>query len=589
MSRNGRRSFFDQLKRRRVFRTAALYAVVGWILIEVSDVVFPALEMPDWSLKLVILLVLLGFPIAMLLAWAFDVTPEGVRRSGAGAGEGGTSRRAHPLLQGVVIAAIGAGVVYAAYSRFSSPAVASDDLRSIAVLPFVNISGDPDNEYFSDGLSEELINALAGVPELKVAARTSSFAYKGRNEDVRTIARDLGVATILEGSVRRSGNQVRITVQFIKADDGYHLWSESYDRELEDIFAIQEEIARAITQKLQVQLAGGDERLVKRATTDVEAYDYYLRGRYGLSMANSEESLRQAIRLFEQAVGRDSTYASAYAGIADAYIELEEYVEVEEVAPLARAAALRAVELDDTRAETHTALAHVYMHYDWDWISTERAYRRAVELGPESFEAHAGIAHFLMAAGDHEAALAETRRAIELAREGALDPVAFEVDAATNLGHALFAARRYDEAMAEGRRALQLDPQDAAAQHLLALVYLGRGEYAEAIRRLERMDRAGVGDALLLGYGYARAGRTAEARQILGEVEGRSGTEQVLLVEIALVHVGLGDLERAVDALEEAYRQRQTGVLHLRMNPLYDPLRPEARFRKLMKKAGVPE
>lgn len=589
MSRNGRRSFFDQLKRRRVFRTAALYAVVGWILIEVSDVVFPALEMPDWSLKLVILLVLLGFPIAMLLAWAFDVTPEGVRRSGAGAGEGGTSRRAHPLLQGVVIAAIGAGVVYAAYSRFSSPAVASDDLRSIAVLPFVNISGDPDNEYFSDGLSEELINALAGVPELKVAARTSSFAYKGRNEDVRTIARDLGVATILEGSVRRSGNQVRITVQFIKADDGYHLWSESYDRELEDIFAIQEEIARAITEKLQVQLAGGDERLVKRATTDVEAYDFYLRGRYGLGTADSEESLRQAIRLFEQAVGRDSTYASAHAGIADAYIELEGYVDVDEVAPLARAAALRAIQLDDTRAETHTALAHVYMHYDWDWISTERAYRRAVELGPESFEAHAGMAHFLMAAGDHEAALAETRRAIELARERALDPVAFEVDAATNLGHALFAARRYDEAMAEGRRALQLDPQDAAAQHLLALVYLGEGEYAEAIRQLERMDRAGVGDALLLGYGYARAGRTAEARQILGEVEGRSGTEQVLLVEIALVHVGLGDLERAVDALEEAYRQRQTGVLHLRMNPLYDPLRPEARFRELMKKAGVPE
>lgn len=589
MSRNGRRSFFDQLKRRRVFRTAALYAVVGWILIEVSDVVFPALEMPDWSLKLVILLVLLGFPIAMLLAWAFDVTPEGVRRSGAGAGEGGTSRRAHPLLQGVVIAAIGAGVVYAAYSRFSSPAVASDDLRSIAVLPFVNISGDPDNEYFSDGLSEELINALAGVPELKVAARTSSFAYKGRNEDVRTIARDLGVATILEGSVRRMGNQVRITVQFIKADDGYHLWSESYDRELEDIFAIQEEIARAITEKLQVQLAGGDERLVKRATTDVEAYDFYLRGRYGLGTADSEESLRQAIRLFEQAVGRDSTYASAHAGIADAYIELEEYVDVDEVAPLARAAALRAVELDDTRAETHTALAHVYMHYDWDWILTERAYRRAVELGPESFEAHAGMAHFLMAAGDHEAALAETRRAIELARERALDPVAFEVDAATNLGHALFAARRYDEAMAEGRRALQLDPQDAAAQHLLALVYLGEGEYAEAIRQLERMDRAGVGDALLLGYGYARAGRTAEARQILGKVEGRSGTEQVLLVEIALVHVGLGDLERAVDALEEAYRQRQTGVLHLRMNPLYDPLRPEERFRKLMRKAGVPE
>jgi len=576
-------SVFQRLTQRKIVQWAIAYVAGAWLLLEALGFVAENFGWPAGIVRGATVFVGIGFFVTLVLAWYH--------------GEKGQQRATGfelLIIAGLLLAA-GAAVAYvsqgSAPEEFETgvPPTLAIDPQSIAVLPFVNMSGDPDNEYFSDGLSEELLNALAGVPELKVAAHTSSFAYKGRNEDVRTIARDLGVATILEGSVRRSGNQVRITVQFIKADDGYHLWSESYDRELEDIFAIQEEIARAITEKLQVQLAGGDERLVKRATADVEAYDYYLRGRYGLSMANSEESLRRAIRLFEQAVGRDSTYAAAYAGIADAYIELEDYVEVDEVAPLARAAALRAVELDDTRAETHTALAHVYMHYDWDWISTERAYRRAVELGPESFEAHAGMAHFLMAAGDHEAALAETRRAIELAREGTLDPVAFEVDAATSLGHALFAARRYDEAMAEGRRALQLDAQAAAAQHLLALVYLGRGEYAEAIRRLERMDRAGVGDALLLGYGYARAGRTAEARQILGEVEGRSGTEQVLLVEIALVHVGLGDLERAVDALEEAYRQRQTGVLHLRMNPLYDPLRPEARFRELMKKAGVPE
>jgi len=576
-------SVFQRLTQRKIVQWAIAYVAGAWLLLEVLGFVAENFGWPAGIVRGATVFLGIGFFVTLVLAWYH--------------GEKGHQHVTGfelLIIAGLLLVA-GAAVAYV--SRGSEPEefetgvppTLAIDPRSIAVLPFVNMSGDPDNEYFSDGLSEELLNALAGVPELKVAAHTSSFAYKGRNEDVRTIARDLSVATILEGSVRRSGNQVRITVQFIKADDGYHLWSESYDRELEDIFAIQEEIARAITEKLQVQLAGGDERLVKQATADVEAYDYYLRGRYGLSMANSEESLRRAIRLFEQAVGRDSTYAAAYAGIADAYIELEDYVEVDEVAPLARAAALRAVELDDTRAETHTALAHVYMHYDWDWISTERAYRRAVELGPESFEAHTGMAHFLMAAGDHEAALAETRRAIELAREGTLDPVAFEVDAATDLGHALFAARRYDEAMAEGRRALQLDAQDAAAQHLLALVYLGRGEYAEAIRRLERMDRAGVGDALLLGYGYARAGRTAEARQILGEVEGRSGTEQVLLVKIALVHVGLGDLERAVDALEEAYRQRQTGVLHLRMNPLYDPLRPEARFRELMKKAGVPE
>ncbi len=576
-------SVFQRLTQRKIVQWAIAYVAGAWLLLEALGFVAENFGWPAGIVRGATVFLGIGFFVTLVLAWYH--------------GEKGQQRATGfelLIIAGLLLAA-GAAVAYvsqgSAPEEFETgvPPTLAIDPQSIAVLPFVNMSGDPDNEYFSDGLSEELLNALAGVPELKVAAHTSSFAYKGRNEDVRTIARDLSVATILEGSVRRSGNQVRITVQFIKADDGYHLWSESYDRELEDIFAIQEEIARAITEKLQVQLAGGDERLVKQATADVEAYDYYLRGRYGLSMANSEESLRRAIRLFEQAVGRDSTYAAAYAGIADAYIELEDYVEVDEVAPLARAAALRAVELDDTRAETHTALAHVYMHYDWDWISTERAYRRAVELGPESFEAHAGMAHFLMAAGDHEAALAETRRAIELAREGTLDPVAFEVDAATSLGHALFAARRYDEAMAEGRRALQLDAQDAAAQHLLALVYLGRGEYAEAIRRLERMDRAGVGDALLLGYGYARAGRTAEARQILGEVEGRSGTEQVLLVKIALVHVGLGDLERAVDALEEAYRQRQTGVLHLRMNPLYDPLRPEARFRELMKKAGVPE
>ncbi|MEE9579015.1 MAG: hypothetical protein V3W24_05510, partial [Gemmatimonadota bacterium] len=393
-------SVFQRLTRRKIVQWAIAYVAGAWLLLEVLGFVAENFGWPAGIVRGATVFLGIGFFVTLVLAWYH--------------GEKGQQRATGfelLIIAGLLLVA-GAAVAYV--SRGSEPEepetgvppTLAIDPRSIAVLPFVNMSGDPDNEYFSDGLSEELLNALAGVPELKVAAHTSSFAYKGRNEDVRTIARDLGVATILEGSVRRSGNQVRITVQFIKADDGYHLWSESYDRELEDIFAIQEEIARAITEKLQVQLAGGDERLVKRATADVEAYDYYLRGRYGLSMANSEESLRRAIRLFEQAVGRDSTYAAAYAGIADAYIELEDYVEVDEVAPLARAAALRAVELDDTRAETHTALAHVYMHYDWDWISTERAYRRAVELGPESFEAHTGMAHFLMAAGDHEAALA---------------------------------------------------------------------------------------------------------------------------------------------------------------------------------------
>lgn len=575
----------QELKRRRVFRAAGVYAVVGWALIQVADVVFPALEMPAWSLRLVVLLVLLGFPIALVLAWAFDLTPQGVKR--AGAGDGGAARGVGLRYAVAALGLLLLGVV--AYTRYAPTRAESADLRSIAVLPFDNMSGDEENEYFSDGLSEELLNALARVPGLDVAARTSSFAYKGKHENITTIAKDLGVATVLEGSVRKSGDKVRITAQLIKADDGYHLWSKTYDRELNDIFSIQEEIARSIVDALKLTLAGGDTRIVRQGTGEPVAYDLYLRGRYALAASRSEPGLRQAVDLFQQAIGRDPSYALAYAGLADAYIALERFVPHDQVSPLARAAALKAIELDDSRAETHTALGHVTMHYDWDWQATERAYRRAAEVDPSSVEAYGSLAHYLVAAGRYEEGLAASRRAVDLARRQTADPAAFEVDAAARISHALFAARRFEEAVAEARRALALNPHHGGAHHSLAMALLGKGDFAAAIPELEGMGHHGRPDPALLGYAYARAGRGADAQRLLSELESKAATEHVRNEDLALLHLGLGREDRAIEALERAYQQRDAGLLHLRMNPLFDPLWKEPRFLELMRKAGVPE
>jgi TolB-like protein len=334
-------SFLAELKRRKVYRVAVVYAVVAFVIWGAAEQLVPGLALPPWVFRLIVLLTILGFPIALVLAWAFEITPDGVRRTEPVRAESAEAPSSPPL------------------------AVTHDvERRSIAVLPFANMSDDPENEYFSDGMTEEIINALTQLEDLRVAARTSCFAFKGKPADIGEIGAKLKVATVLEGSVRKAGTRLRITAQLVNVADGYHLWSERYDREMEDVFAIQEDIARAIADRLQVTLAGGaGERLVKPPTKSLEAYDLYLKGRYFVNriVEVAGEGPRKGIDFFEQALALDPGYALAHAGIADAYSFLGSTVlRPKEALPKAREAAMRALELDDTLAETHCALGWIY-------------------------------------------------------------------------------------------------------------------------------------------------------------------------------------------------------------------------------------
>ena len=463
--------------------------------------------------------------------------------------------------------------------RPPEPAVAS-----IAVLPFVNLGPDPDTEYVSDGITEELINALARVAGLRVAARMSAFAFKGSTADVRDVAARLNVGTVLEGSVRKAGSQVRIAAQLINAADGYHLWSETYDRELDDVFAVQDELARAIAATLARTLVPGPRpSLVKQATSSMPAYLLYLRGRHYLAK-RTEESLRKAIELFELAIESDPAYAVAYAGLANAYILLgfDEYrgLPPEVAMPRGKAAAQRALELDTTLAEAHAALGWVSLFYEWDWGSAERELLRAVAAQPNLAAGHHWYALYLMAMGRADESIAEMQRAL------ALDPL-FPI-VSTNLGRAYAFARRFDEAVAHYRLALEMEPGFLPAQFELARVLALQGAFKEA-RALCRAAREGASDSVrplvAMAWVEARAGAAA-ARTLLAELEERATREYVPHYYVAGAYAALGDRERAIQHLGRACDERSGYAVFLKVEMFHD-LQDDPRFVELLKRVGL--
>jgi len=496
-----------------------------------------------------------------------------------------TGRRTSLLAAGAGLAAtlLAAAAGFFVLSRpHGTPALAGPTGKSIAVLPFVNVSGAPQEEYLSDGISEELINALSKLPQLQVVARPSSFAFKGKNEDVRQIGQALKVATVLGGSVRRAANHLRVTAQLTDARNGYNLWSETYDREMGDVFAVEDEISRAIMRALQVHLVSGDSlTLSRRPTRDVEAYELYLKGRYFYNEGGLAP-VQQALAYFQQALAHDSKYALAYAGLADAYQSLtaSTYLGPREGMPKARAAVLKALALEPTLADAHASLGDQLCVYDWDASAAERELRRAIELNPSLANAHYFYSHCLAAHRRSEEALAEAGRAHEL------DPLNPEV--ATGLPWALYAARRYDEAIAGQQKSLDLEPGFAQAHMLFALALAGKGSYAEALAEARKMATL-AGDAPnfvgILGYVAGRAGERAEAQHILTALERRPPGNRAFA--IALVQLGLGNKEEALRWLQAAYEERAEWLVIFTPAPFLDPLRPDPRFSALMRKIGV--
>jgi eukaryotic-like serine/threonine-protein kinase len=463
----------------------------------------------------------------------------------------------------------------------SSTPVSSGESRAIAVLPFVNSSADPENEYFSDGMTDELITALSKVEGLQVASRTSVFALKNLREDVRTIGARLNVSAVLEGTVRKSGNRLRITVQLSSVADGRTLWSERYDREIADVFAIQDEIAQTIVRTLRATLLAslGDLTPV-RYTANVRAYSLYLKGRFRWNR-RTQADIAEGVKYFEQAIAEDPEYALAYSGLADSYALDLDYsgAPVKEGMERAKAEARKAIELDETLAEAHTSLGWVTFIYDWDWVGAELEFNRAVQLNPRYSTARQWHSWFLIAMGRFEEALAEGRAAIDL------DPASVSIR--RSLGWLQYYARRNEAALDSLRRALTMDPTAEETHRLLGLVYLEQGMHDEAAASFKEAIALSPNNAPgLAGLGQvaARRGRVDEARAVLKEIQDRSQSRYISPVALTKLYAALGDANAAFDWLEQAYRERRGWLAYLKIEPTLDPLRVDPRFQRLLER-----
>lgn len=453
-----------------------------------------------------------------------------------------------------------------------------ETVASTAVLPFVNLNRDEEGEILGDGLTEELINALTRVVGLQVVARTSAFQFKGKNVDVRTVGRRLGVQTILEGSLRRAGDRIRVTAQLIKVADGCHLWSERFDGRMTDLFDVQEEMARAIVAALRVKLGTG--RITPEYGRDVEAYSLYLEGRYHCNRRTRTGFLK-AVECFERALGRDDRMAAAWAGLADCHAFLGQLagISLMEAGPRAKAAALKALEIDDTLPDSHCTLGFLAAVLDYDWQGAEAHFRRALQLHPQHAASHLWYGgHVLAATGRLEEAAVHARRAWEL------DPLS--PPAMSSVGAAWLMLRQPDQAVSACQKTLEVDPCYPLAYRWMGEAYLLKEMYPEAEEAFARVEAPVIAQGFL-GYCHARNGREKEARQILRQLEGVEMFSTAL--QIAAVHMGLGEADAALRWLETACQERSMGVHWLKVEPIWDPLRSHARFGAVLEAMNLGE
>jgi serine/threonine protein kinase/tetratricopeptide (TPR) repeat protein len=466
------------------------------------------------------------------------------------------------------------------------PRPASTDSKpvpSIAVLPFVDMSPQRDQEYFCDGMAEELIDALAKQKGLRVVSRTSAFQFKGRAYDIRDVGQQLGVSHVLEGSVRKAGNYLRITAQLIDVDDGYHLWSEKYDRDLADVFAIQDEIARAIVETLKGRLVGEQESpIVKRQTPNLEAYTLYLKGRYFWNK-RYEVGLQQAMGFFRQAIENDPAYALAYAGLADCFILLGayEYLAPKEAFPYARGLAQKALEIDGTLAEAHASLGFVAKVHARNYVEAEQKFRRSIELNPNYAVARWWYSLLLAVTGRIEEALAELKRAEEA------DPLLLLTN--STLGWILYLARRYDEAIDVCLDILRIDPNIGTARATLGLAYIAKSDFDRAISELQqaktRMGPQIVGS--YLARAYALSGRKDEATRVLDELQELSKKQYMPPYFLAAIYVALDRHDEAFRWLDKAYEERDPWLVYINIDPMFDSVRSDSRLSTVIEKMGL--
>ena len=575
-------NFFAELKRRNVYKVAVGYAVVGWLVLQVAATIVPALHLPDSITTTVVVLTMLGFPVALIIAWAFEMTPDGMKRTeNASPNEHIPQWSPRKFAVFIVVAGlVAAGLLFLQLLRQKGAITSSASTKSIAVLPFENLSHDPDNAYFADGIQDEILTRLAKIAELKVISRTSTERFKSSPGDLRQIARQLGVANILEGSVQKPSDQVRVNVQLIHAATDTHLWAETYDRKLTDVFAVESEISRAIAEKLQAKLTGSAEQVLAwRPTEDPEAHQFYMKGRYFWNKRNPE-NLKKAIEYFERAIAQDPAYALAYSGLADAHAVLPYYASTppKDDARKALAAARKAVELDESLSEAHTSLANALV-LNLQYSASIPEFQRAIELNPNYATAHHWYGEALQGEGRFDEGVAELRRALDL------DPLSLVINCV--LGSTLAVAGRDDEAIEQLHKTIEMDPAFDLTHWFLGQAYEDKGQIAEAIAQYEKATQLNPDPAVLasLARAYALSGKKDEAGQILDRLTIKSQQSYVSAYALAVIRISLGDKEDALRLLERSYEDGaafDTDVFgSIKIDRRFDPLRGDARFEKL--------
>src|SRR6202047_763382 len=566
------RNFFAELKRRNVYKVAVAYAVVAWLVIQAASIFLPAFNAPQWAMQIVILILVVGFPIALAFSWAFEITPEGIKLESEIEPNKSIARRTGQKIVAVTIAlaVVAAGLfVYqlvrqvgtplrgvpkAEVGRLGEPSLPVPN-KSIAVLPFDNLSRDPDNAYFCEGVQDEILTRLAKVADLKVISRTSTQHFKSTPDNLPQIAKQLGVAHILEGSVQKASDQVRVNVQLINAMTDAHLWADTYDRKLTDIFAVESDIAKTIADTLQAKLTGAEKQLIAaQPTTDLTAYELYLKGR-SLWSKRGGENLRQAIGFYEQAIARDPKYALAYTGLAKAYVLLPAYTTTspQDAYPTAKAAALKALQLDEKLAEAHTALGLLLCNGDLDMAGSISEFQRAIALNPNYATAHHWYGNGpLLGLGRVHEAIAESKRAI------GTDPLSPIINA--DLGQNLYTARRYDEAIAQLRKTLEIDPTFYYAHYNLGMALQRKGDVPAAIAEYTKAQQ--LSDDLfvqvMLASVKAQSGDKDAAIQMLAELEELSQHRYVPEYSRTLLYLSLGNRDEGIRRLEQAIADHES-------------------------------
>jgi TolB-like protein/Tfp pilus assembly protein PilF len=582
------RNLFAELKRRNVYKVAVAYAVVAWLIIQAASILLPTFEAPEWVMKVIVLLLVLGFPAALIFSWAFEITPEGiVRETEVDAGRSITHHTGRKIVAlTIVVALIAAGLFVFQVLRgrsTSSFAATAIPNKSIAVLPFDNLSRDPDNAYFVEGIQDEILTRLAKIADLKVIARSSTQRFQNKG-DLPQIARQLGVAHLLEGSVQKVNDQVRVNVQLIKAANEAHLWADTFDRKLTDIFAVESEIAKTIADTLQARLSGAEKTaLSKRPTENPEAHELYLKGRHFWNR-RTEADLNKALEYFQQAIQKDPSYALAYAGLADSYSVLPNYTDsapkqyIDKAIPAAR----RAVELDDSLAEAHAALANA-IGADLQLVACEAEFKRAFELNPNYASAHQWYGEVLQSLGRFDEAIAELQRAHNL------DPLSLVITSI--LAGALNSGGRTEEALQQVKRALDLDPSFNVAYWVRGQIHENKGEFDEAIADYNKAKAGGQNDAAeaVIACVYARAGKRAEAEKILKQLGNESQRRFVASYGLAEIQAMLGNKDDALRLLQKAYDERSipvggAGIGGPKIDNRFDSLRSDPRFQKFLAK-----